>query len=59
MNNVAFIGRLDAMVDVRAAFDSLDNNVRDFPRSPHHEDALYPDKVQQWRDITLVSSENL
>lgn len=47
------------MVDVRAAFDSLDNNVRDFPRSPHHKDALYPDKVQQWRDITLVSSEYL
>lgn len=44
------------MVDVKAAFNELDNHVRDFPRSPHHKDTLYPDKVQQWRDITLVSS---
>lgn len=57
MTDAEFIGRREAVADVKVAFNNLEKLVRDFHQS--QEEATYSEKVQQWRTIILVSLKYL
>lgn len=44
------------MGEVGRAFSNLWGIIDDFARSPHEKDALYLDKLKQWKNISSVSS---
>lgn len=44
------------MGEVGRAFSILWGLIDDFARSPHEKDALYLDKLKQWKSISNVSS---
>lgn len=53
------LGRRNAMYEVQMSFLRVTGLVKGFTQSPHHKDALYPNKVEQWATIAEVSSSSL
>lgn len=55
MNN-NIVGRELVLGKVKKSLSKLWKSIHDFAWSPHEENALYLDKLEQWQSITYVSS---